>query len=169
MSDGEHGHGTKLYASLFTTVTSMTAATNSTAIGNVISITGPSQTRDAIEISTMDSSNKWREYTPGMLDAGEYVFDVNYDGSDSGDAAILGGTNAATGLLKNTSTALTYWLNFNDNGTHTTAVTNWTHHSFWFARGQMTALGHAIPFDDKITQSVTIKLTGEPTYIDIPA
>lgn len=169
MSDADHGHGTKLYASLFTTVSSMTSTSNVTAIGNVISISGPTQTRDAIEISTMDSTSKWREYTPGMLDAGEMTFDVNYDGSAAGDATILGGTNATTGLLKITNTALTYWLNFNDNGTHTTALTNWTHHSYWYAAGLMTALGHAIPFDDKITQPVTIKLTGAPVYIDIPA
>ncbi len=163
MSDGEHGHDTRLYATLLTNPTSFTA------IGNVISITGPSQTRDAIDFSTMDSTSKFREFLPGMLDAGEITFDVNYDGSAAGNATILGGTNATTGLLKNTNTALTYYLIFNDNGTHTTAVSNIVFHSHWFAKGLMTALGHAIPFDDKITQSVTIKLTGVPTYVDIPA
>lgn len=163
MSDGEHGHATKLWATIVTNPSSFTA------IGNVISITGPTQTRDAIEISTMDSTSKYREFTPGMLDAGEYTFDVNYDGSDSGDATFLGGTNAATGLLKSNNTALSYYLIFNDNGTHNTNASNVVYHSHWFCKGLMTALGHAIPFDDKITQSITIKLTGVPTYLDIPA
>lgn len=164
MSDGEHGHDTKLYATVVTNPSSFTA------IGNVISISGPSQTRDAIEISTMDSTSKFREFLPGMLDAGEITFDVNYDGSAGGNAAILGGTNATTGLLKSNNTSLTYYLVFNDSPlTHTTVVTNLAYHSHWFCKGLMTALGHAIPFDDKITQSVTIKLTGLPTFVDVPA
>ena len=126
MSDGEHGHATKLWATIVTNPSSFTA------IGNVISITGPTQTRDAIEISTMDSTSKYREFTPGMLDAGEYTFDVNYDGSDSGDAAFLGGTSAATGLLKSNNTALSYYLIFNDNGTHTTAASQLVYPSHWF-------------------------------------
>ncbi len=162
MSDGEHGHGTKLYASLVTNPTSMTN------VGNVISITGPTQTRDAIEKSTMDSMSKFREFIPAMLDSGETVIEINYDGSDSGNAAILGGTNAATGLLKNTNTALMYTVGFFD-GTNGTGVTNVTNHSYFQCKGLMTALGHAIPYDDKITQSVTIKFTGVPTYIDQPA
>jgi len=164
MSDAEHGHASKLWATLITNPSSFTA------IGNVISISGPSQTRDAIEKSTMDSTSKFREFIPGMLDAGEMTFDVNYDGSDGGDATILGGTNATTGLLKNTNTSLTYYLIFNDGAA--TATTNATHisnHSYWYCKGLMTALGHAIPFDDKITQSVTIKLTGVPVFVDIPA
>ncbi len=159
MSDSEHGHGTKLYASVVTNPTSFTA------IGNVISVTGPNQTRDSIDISTMDSTGKFREFIPGMLDAGEVTFDVNYDGSAGGGAAILGGTNATTGLLKNTNTSLMYTVGFFD-GTSSTNVSDVTNHSYYQSKGLMTALGHAIPFDDKITQSVTIKFTGVPTYTD---
>ncbi len=160
MSDGEHGHGSIIYASL------TTDPTNMTAIGNVISITGPTQTRDAIEKSTMDSTSKFREFIPGMLDAGEITFDVNYDGSASGDAVFLGGTNASTGLLKTNNTALIYTIGFYD-GTDTTAVANIYSHSTWQSKGLMTALGHGIPFDDKIIQSVALKLTGVPTYAPI--
>jgi len=160
MSDGLHGHGTQLYASLVTNPTSLTA------IGNISSITGPNQTRDAIEKSTMDSTSKFREFIPGMLDAGEITFDVNYDGSDGGDAVFLGGTNATTGLMKSSSTSVMYTVAFYD-GTDTTAVANIYSHSYFQCKGLMTALGHAIPFDDKITQSVTIKLTGVSTYNDI--
>ncbi len=161
MSDGEHGHGTILAASIVTNPSSMTA------IGNVISITGPGQTRDAIEKSTMDSTSKHREFIPGMLDVGETTFDVNYDGSSGGNAAIMGGTNAATGLLKNTNTAMMYTIGFFD-GTNGTGITNITNHSFFQCKGMMTGLGHAIPFDDKITQPVTIKFTGVSTFTDSP-
>lgn len=155
MSDGLHGHNSQLYASLVTNPTSFTN------IGNVISITGPSQTRDAIEKSTMDSTSKFREFIPGMLDAGETTFDVNYDGSAAGNA------NTLDGLLRNTNTAMTFWINFWD-GTSSTAISNFTQHSYITAPGLMTALGHAIPFDDKITQPITIKLSGVPTFSDLP-
>lgn len=162
MSDGEHGHGAQLYMSI------TTDPTNMTAIGNVISITGPNQSRDSIDISSMDSPNNFKEYIPGLLDAGEITVDINYDGSDGGDAAVLGGTNAATGLLKNTNPAMMATIGFFD-GTNETGKTNVTNHSFWQANGFITALGHQIPFDTKITQPVTIKLTGTGSFIDSPA
>ena len=79
MSDGTHGHGTTL------------AGGTTGTIGNIISVSGPDQTRDAIDISTMDSTNKWREFIPGMIDAGEVTFDINYDGSAAGNANVLAG------------------------------------------------------------------------------
>jgi len=134
MSDGTHGHGTTL-----------AGATNGT-IGNIISVSGPDQSRDSIDISTMDSTTKWREFIPGMLDAGEITFDVNYDGSDGGNANVLSGAIAE---------ATEAWtITFPDTST-------------WVASGFITGLGHAIPFDDKITQSVTIKFTGVPVYTDV--
>ena len=161
-SDGEHGHGAQLYMSLVTNPTSFTA------VGNVVNITGPNQSRDAIDISTMDSPSKFKEFIPGLLDAGEITVDINYDGSDSGNASVLGGTNAATGLLKNTNAAMMATIGFFD-GTNGTGVTNVTNHSFWQGKGFITALGHQIQFGDKITQPVTIKLTGAGAFTDSPA
>ena len=133
MSDGTHGHGTSL-------------SCGGTAVGNIISLSGPDQSRDSIDISTMDSTSKWREFIPGMIDAGEVTLDLNYDGSAAGTANLL-----AAHL---TSTAETWLVTFPDTST-------------WSSSGFMTALGHAIPFDDKITQSVTVKFTGSPTYTDV--
>ena len=151
MSDGEHGQGAKL---LYGTVTNPTSWT---AIGNIMSITGPSQTRDPIDISTMESTSKFREFLPGMLDAGEVTMDINYDGSASGEANALNGT---AGIF--TASAYTFGVSFGD-GTNTVVTNN----SYWYSGGFMTALGHAIPFDDKITQPITIKFTGVRTYVDL--
>ena len=73
MSDGTHGHGSSL-------------AVGGTTIANIISIAGPNQTRDPIDISTFDSTSAFREFIPGMLDPGEYTLELNYDGSASGTA-----------------------------------------------------------------------------------
>jgi len=37
--------------------------------------------------------------------------------------------------------------------------------STWACPGFITTLGHAIPFDDKVTQTLTIKFTADPAGI----
>ncbi len=138
MSDGLHGHGT--------TLTGGTAG----LIGNIISMSGPNQTRDSIDISTMDSTSKFREFIPGMIDAGEVTFEINYDGADAQTANDL-------------DTALSQ-----------AAAETWTilfagseaSYGSWSCSGFVTALSFGNSFEDKITQSVTIKFTGVPTYTD---
>lgn len=135
MSDGTHGHGSTLAGG--------TAGT----IGNIISMGGPNQTRDSIDISTMDSSSKWREFIPGMLDAGEMTFECNYDGVSEET-----GNDLNTALADATPEEWTITLS--DTST-------------WVCTGFVTALGFGSPFDDKLTQSVTIKFTGAPVYTDV--
>lgn len=134
MSDGSHGHGASF-------------TIGATTVANIIAITGPDQTKDPIDISTMDSTSKFREFIGGMLDAGEITFEINYDGSAAGT------TDALNTLYVATATE-TMTVTFPDT-------------SLWAAVGFITALGHAVPFDDKITQSLTVKLTGVPTYTDV--
>jgi len=134
MSDGTHGHGTTLVGGSTGTV------------ANVISITGPNQTRDSIDVSTMDSTSAFREFISGMLDPGEITFDVNYAGAAAGEANSL---NTAL-----TAAAETWTITFPDT-------------SSWACSGFVTALGFGDPFDDKITQSVTIKFSGVPTFTDV--
>ena len=135
MSDGLHGHGTSL-------------SINAIVIGNIVSISGPDQSRDSIDISTMDSTDKWREFTTGMLDAGEITFDLNYDG-------------AAVGTANDLNTAFT--------AVASTILVTLPDTSSFSASGFITALGTAIPFDDKVSQSVTVKLTGAMTFTDVAA
>lgn len=143
MSDGIHGHGTAL---------TVNDGTSTTTIGNIISVTGPDEARDPIDISTMESASKSREFIPGMLDAGEASFELNYDGTAAGTADALK-------TLK-TATAQTWTITFNDAGAGETD-------SSWASAGFITGLGFASPFDDKATQTVTLKFTGVPTYTDV--
>ena len=140
MSEGMIGHGTVLTAN---------DGTNTTTIGNIISITGPDQMRDSVDTSTMNSTEKWKEFLPGMLDAGEITFDVNYESE----------THASELQTLLTGDPVTFKIEFPDE-TNTSQTTK----SSFECEGFFTALGFAIPLDDKITQSVTIKLTGKPTY-----
>jgi predicted secreted protein len=147
MSDGVLGHGAELE------VSANTAFTTVTTIGNIISIGGPEQSRDAIDKSTMDSTNKWREFIPGLLDAGEVTVEINYDGTAAGTADKLN--------TMFTNSAQYFRVTVND-------LTTASSKSYYQSAGFLTGLGHAIPHDDKVTQSVTIKLTGQPTYTDNP-
>ncbi len=135
MSQGQHGHGATL-------------SIGGTTIANIISITGPNQTRDAIDFSTMDSTSKFREFLPGMLDAGEATFELNYDGSAGGTANDLNTimTNPAAECI----------ITFPDTSDITVS-------------GFATALSFGDPFDDKVTQSLTLKFTGVPVFTDVAA
>lgn len=134
-SVGTHGHETTLSGATVGDV------------GNIISISGPDQTRDSIDISTMDSISKAREFISGLWDAGEVTIEINYDGASGGTANDL-----STAFQLGTGEVWT--IAFPDTST-------------WAATGFITSLGHAIPVDDKITQSFTIKFTGVPTYTDV--
>ena len=131
MSTGLHGHGATL-------------SIDGTAVGNIISISGPEISRDALDISTMDSATKHREFKPGMIDSGEVTAELNYDG-----------TTVAAFLLartKTTATAGNLIITISDDD-GTTNKSTYTGTCF------VTSLGHAIPFDDKVTQSLGLKLT----------
>lgn len=135
-STGIHGHGSSL------------AGGTVGDVGSIISMSIDGMTRDAIDISTMDSDSKFREFISGMADAGEITVEVNYNGADGATANDL-------------STA--YQLGDAEEWTFTLQDT-----SKVVAQGFITSLGIAVPFDDKITQSFTIKLTGVPVYTDVP-
>jgi predicted secreted protein len=140
MSTANHGHGGILSFA-------------ATAIGNVLSISGPSITVDSLDISTMGSTGKEREFIPGMIDNGEITAELNYDGSSGGDANVLNAQVTATA-------AQALVIQFGDHTTPTSA-------SKFESSAFITALGAEIPFDGKVTQSVTFKLTGQKTYTDL--
>lgn len=129
MSAGQVGHATTL-----------TGGTTG-VVGNVINVTVGGRTRDMIDISTMDSTDKFREYIAGMADEGEMTAEVNFD-----DGAIATAINAAY----QAATSETWTIDF---GTKTFACT-----------GFVSNFEINDPFDDKVTMSVTIKLTAKGTW-----
>ena len=129
MSAGFLGHGTTL-----------TGGTTG-VVGNVISVSVSGRTRDAIDKSTMDTTDKFREYLAGMADDGELTIEANFD-----DGAIATALNTAF-------QAATEELWTVDFGTKTWAIT-----------GFITDLSENDPFDDKITMSITIKANGKGTW-----
>ena len=117
----------------------VTASEGFTAIAEVANISGPGLTRDFIEVTHLGSSGGYREFITGFRDGGEYTFQVNF-------------THAEYLLLKadyDSDDSVNYQVVLAD-----TDVT-----TLDFA-GYVTGLPMTVPFDDKITVDVTIKITG---------
>lgn len=108
-------------------------------ISEVNSITGPSKTRDTIDVTSLDSVGGYREHIPGFRDGGQVQLNMNF--------------TRATYDKMNTdyeSSALGYYQIVLPDTEHTT---------FDFA-GFVTELPLSISADDKITADVTIKVSG---------
>lgn len=127
---GVHGFGTTITGSV------------TGAIGDVTNISFSGIDRDAIDITTMASTNKWSSFVPGMVNGGEITVTVNYVKA------------MAKTLEDNIGLAAETW---------TILFPNTDASTFVFS-GYIKGLGTAIPHDDKVTQTVTIKVAGKPTF-----
>jgi hypothetical protein len=112
------------------------------AVGHITTLGGPNMTAATIDVTTHDSD--WAEFVAGMKDAGEVTFDCNWMSTASqlsvrGD---LGGAAAAYSITFPGGTSVDF-----------SAI--------------VTAFGmSAGGVNDKLSNSVTLKITGEPTWTD---
>ena len=114
------------------------------AVAEVTSITPPSLARETVDVTDFASAERWREFIGALKDGGEVTLEVNFD-PDSSDT-----TNWLADL--NADTAGYYKIVFPD-------ATEWG-----FA-ALMTGFEAGVPLEDKMTASVTYKLTGKPAFI----
>lgn len=107
------------------------------AVAEISSISGPNISRGHIDVTNLDSTGGYREFISGFRDAGEVTLTMNF--------------------------TFATWQDFKDDIDNDDAVaysitlpnTEGTIISF---DGLVTSLGMAIPFDDKVTSDVTIKI-----------
>lgn len=114
-----------------------------TAIGAVVSISGPGMSKDTVDVSTLASTARYREFISGMRDSGKITIECNFDPGDSDM------DNALTDF--EADAARSYQIAWADGST------------FGF-EGILTGWEPGTPLDDKMTMSLTYKLTGQPTY-----
>lgn len=113
-----------------------------TAIGEVNNITGPNMSRETIDTTALDTAGGYRTFIPSFRDAGEINLDLNFDRD-----------NYISFKDDFESSDLVYYqIVFPDTGATT----------FEFS-GYVTGLSNAIPKDDKITVTATIKISGQVT------
>lgn len=115
-------------------------------IAEVVSVKPPSLSRDNVDATHSQSPEKWREYIPGLRDGGEVTLEVNFIPSGLGTQQILSTFNSDDQVLSR--------VTFPDS-----PPTVWQFSSF------ITQFEPDAPFDDKMSATVTFKLSGKPAFI----
>lgn len=72
MTEASHAYGTVIR------VGNAAVPETFTAIAEITSLTPPPFVQEAIEATHMESPDKFREFIPGLRDAGEFSFDINF-------------------------------------------------------------------------------------------
>jgi predicted secreted protein len=111
------------------------------AFAEIMSINLPDQKRDDIDVTTMDSTDMWREFIPGLKDAGSLTMQLLFEKANY--------SKVQTAFAGNPET---WTIGIPDGSTFSCS-------------GYLNANGGEIPLDEKITQSVTLKLSGKPTFV----
>jgi predicted secreted protein len=109
-------------------------------IAEVNSITGPDKSRNTIDVTSLDSTAGYMEFIGSFRDGGEVGLEMNF----TRDTYDLMNDDFESDSSQN------YRIVLPDTGNT----------RFYFV-GYVTALGMAIPKDDKVTSTVTIKITGQ--------
>ncbi len=113
-----------------------------TPIANVGNISGPGLTRETIDVTAHDSPNQYTEHKGGLKDGGEVSFDLNYN-------------PPVHDILINDfddENPRNWRIIFPDPGTTT-----------WTFAAILTGFEPSAPYDDKLTASLTFKVSGKPT------
>lgn len=118
-----------------------------TTIAEVSNISGPGFSLDTTDVTNHSSPGGWEEAIPTILHAGEVSFDINFVPTDPTHGF-------STGLLHDMVNRIkrNFQLVFPNAGN-----TTWSFAAF------VTGFEPAEPVDDKLSASVTLKLTGQPT------
>lgn len=111
-------------------------------IGMINRINLDGSERDVYDVTTMNSADKWRQFIPGLKDAKEATLDLLYEKENYS-------------ILQDAIEAdpESWTITFPDGST-------------FVCSGFIRKVGVASPFDEKMTQSVTIKFTGKPVFTD---
>jgi predicted secreted protein len=143
---GLSAHGTKFYWD-------DTPGPDGDAIGEVTNVTGPSTSVDTIDVTSHDSAG-WREFVAGLGDFGELRFDINFHPAVAANNQIA----LFTDMIDHQERYITIEI---------PADPNWetpTDEYYFWAPGYIVGFEMAAPFDDKLSASVTVKLSGVPQH-----
>ncbi len=135
----------------------VTGATGFVRIAEVNGFQGPSFSKEEVDITTLDSVGGFREFITTLKDAGQATMEMNFTRDSYGLMSRLYKLAGTAGLR---NWALT--LNDDPSGAQGT-----NRFCLWF-RSSVLSLPMNIPLADKITQTATLRLTGEPLNGFVP-
>lgn len=114
-----------------------------TAIGEITSVTPPGISRDAIDATHSASPDGYREFIGGLKDGGEATAELNFVPGSTGHALLLAQFGADIPSVCE--------IEFPDGSTFD--------FSAWLSNYEPET-----PVEDKMTATVTFKVTGKPTF-----
>ncbi len=111
-----------------------------TTIAEVLSISGPTESRETIDVTNMDSAGNRREKISALIDSGSVSFDMNFTGSNAEQNQLK--TDMEAGTLRNFK-----------------IIMPGSARTFDFS-ALITELSKEFPVDSQITASVTLEISG---------
>lgn len=133
------GHGSKFMRS-----SDGTAGGTFTFVAEPKSISGPGLSRDTVDVTHMNSPDRWREFIAGLRDAGEVTVECSFDPD---------GTDVTNWLADFSSDTPGYYKIVFPDATE------------WGFPALITSFETSDPNDGEMTASVTYKITGKPSFI----
>lgn len=116
-----------------------------TSIGEVTSVTPPAIARDAIDATHTASPEKWREFIAGLKDGGEASADINFVPGSVGHGLLMDQLDL--------DDASVCQITFPDG-------------SMFDFSAILTGYQPSVPIDDKMTATVTFKVSGKPVFTE---
>lgn len=137
MSNAKIGHG-----ALFKLANDASPASYVT-VGEINSITMPGIARDAVDVTHSESPQKWREFIAGLKDGGDVSAEINFIPGSAGVTLLL------SQLDQDELSACKITL-------PTTPAYEWQFDAI------LTGFESEAPIEDKMTATVTFKVSGRP-------
>jgi predicted secreted protein len=141
------------YGNLFQILDTTASPDTWTTVGEVVNITPPSFARDAQDATHTESTEGWREFIPGLKDAGEISAELNLV-PDSNTMDLILATFDSDALQQ-------VRILFKD-GVQTGPTPTC---SRFTCTGIITGFPLEAPMDDKMSATVTVKISGKPTFV----
>jgi len=116
-----------------------------TTVAELIGLSGPGLSMDTVESTHTESAGANKEYIAGLKDAGEISADFNFLPANATHQGLI--TDQENRTLRN------FQIVWPD-----TAGTTWSFSAF------VTNYEPASPIEDRMTSSVTLKISGAPTF-----
>jgi len=116
-------------------------------VAQVLSIGGPSLSRETIDTTAADAADDWRTFIASYIDGGEISLEINYDPDEATHAPTAGILEAFA-----SNVATNYRIQF-----PTSPVTTWSFSAI------CVGFESSAPHDGVLTASVTYKVLGKVT------
>lgn len=116
------------------------------ALAEVKSITPPSADVDQVEVTHMQSPDRYREFISGLIDSGEASFEMNFIPGSTSDLRIFELLNLPVGQSRRRVCKISF-----PNG------------RVWTFNAEVVGYEPTVPFDDVMTATVTLKVSGGVT------